>query len=381
MGRRIAGACVCVNGPDSVYKYVYSAYYLRVMSTPVSQFDYVLPPERIAQTPMEPRDHSRLLVLDRHTGAYQHKTFFEIADELHAGDVLVVNKTKVFKARLHGRRFAKAFEVFLLRPEADAFLPGSSIWHALVRPGKLVHVGNYIDLGGGLSPTVTEKRPDGSVLLSFDVSKEEVFAFAEKYGQVPTPPYVKETPEASAAYQTVYAEQTGSVAAPTAGFHFTPELIATLKGKGVQIETVVLHVGLGTFRPMKTETIEEHEMHAEYVEIDAVTARSINQAKQEGRRIVAVGTTTVRALEGAALLATDPGLPASGFTGDVNMFITPGFTFKVVDALITNFHLPKSTLLVLVSAFAGREHVLAAYQEAIAQGYRFYSFGDAMFIR
>lgn len=350
------------------------------MSTPVSLYDYVLPPERIAQAPMEPRDHSRLLCMDKETGALEHKKFFEIAEELHAGDVLVVNKTKVFKARLRGRRFAKEFEVFLLRPEASSFLPGSSIWHALVRPGKLVHVGNYIDLGGGLSPTVLEKRPDGSVLLSFDVSNEEVLAFAEKFGRVPTPPYVKETPEASAAYQTVYAENTGSVAAPTAGFHFTAELIEKLKGKGVQIETVVLHVGLGTFRPVKSATLEEHKMHAEYVEIDAATAGRLNEAKREGRRVIAVGTTTVRALEGAAA-GNHGGIAPTGFAGDVNLFITPGFQFNIIDALITNFHLPKSTLLVLVSAFAGREHVLAAYEEAIKQEYHFYSFGDAMFIR
>lgn len=348
------------------------------MPTPASSFDYVLPPELIAQRSVEPRDSSRLLVLDRQTGAVEHKKFTDVENELKAGDVLVANKTKVFKARLRGQRFAKEFEVFLLRPEQGA-LEGSSVWHALVRPGKLIHEGNFIELKGGFAPTVAEKRADGSVLLAFPASAEQVLAFADKHGEIPVPPYVKASPEAFDKYQTVYAERVGSVAAPTAGFHFTPELIARLKAKGVQFETVILHVGLGTFRPMKTATIEEHEMHAEYVEIDAATAGRINAAKAEGRRVIAVGTTTVRALEGAAQ-ATGM-LPSAGFSGDVNMFITPGFAFKVIDGLITNFHLPKSTLIVLVSAFAGREHVLAAYEEAVKQKYRFYSFGDAMFIR
>jgi len=357
------------------------------MPTPVSLFDYVLPPERIAQAPAQPRDHSRLMVLNRATGAISHKQFFDIEGELNAGDVLVVNKTKVFKARLRGRRFEKAFEVFLLRPLPGA-LDGASVWHALVRPGKLAHVGNFIELEGGLSPTVADKRPDGSVELAFPVPVEEVLAFAEAHGSVPIPPYVKETPGAVDAYQTAYAEKTGSVAAPTAGFHFTPELLVRVKAKGVQVETVVLHVGLGTFRPVKSDTLEEHEMHAEWVEIERETAARVNAAKREGRRVIAVGTTTVRALEGVAASAAAPvadpsagPLPTDGFTGDVNLFITPGFAFQVVDALVTNFHLPKSTLLVLVSAFAGREHVLAAYEEAVRQEYRFYSFGDAMFIR
>ncbi len=231
---------------------------------------------------------------------------------------------------------------------------------------------------------------------------ENVLAFADKHGEVPTPPYIKKVPEKLETYQTVYAEKVGSVAAPTAGFHFTPRLVEEIKKKEVQIEFVTLHVGLGTFRPMKTETIEEHEMHAEFVEIAPDVAKRINQAKRDGRRVIAVGTTTVRTLEGVAMSATPPnlplerggsimnvplfkgdyrGLPATGFIGDVNLFITPGFDFKIVDALVTNFHLPKSTLLVLVSAFAGREHILAAYEEAIKQDYRFYSFGDAMFIQ
>lgn len=348
------------------------------MKTSVELFSYALPPEQIAQHSVEPRDHSRLLILDRGTGERTHKKFFEIEEELVKGDVLVVNKTKVFKARLTGRRFQKEFEVFLLRPVPGA-LPDASLWHALVRPGKLLHEGNFIDLGNRLSASVAEKNPDGSVILAFPISEEEVFAFANAHGSIPVPPYVKEQPTEFEQYQTAYAERIGSVAAPTAGFHFTPNLLEALRKKGVQIEEVILHVGLGTFRPMKSETLEEHEMHAEYVEISNTTAQHINAAKAEGRRVIAVGTTTVRALEGVALQSASGTVEA--FSGDVNMFITPGFEFKVIDGLITNFHLPKSTLLVLVSAFAGRENVLAAYEEAIKLGYRFYSFGDAMFIR
>ena len=352
------------------------------MPTPASLFDYHLPPERIAQASVEPRDHSRLMVLDRQTGEWQHKQFFEIVGELRKGDVLVLNKTKVFKARLFGKRAVKnkQIEIFLLRPTAEA-LAGSSVWETMARPGKLLHVGNVVEVAG-VPVHVVEKRDDGTVLVRFDMETADVFALAEKHGEIPVPPYVKNTPTDSALYQTVYAQTSGSVAAPTAGFHFTERLLEDIKKKGVEIEFVTLHVGLGTFRPMKTETIEAHQMHAEYVEIDAATAERINAAKSEGRRVIAVGTTTVRALEGVAHSSPTSNfhLPTS-FAGDVNMFITPGYKFKIIDGLITNFHLPKSTLLVLVSAFAGREHVLAAYEEAIKQGYRFYSFGDAMFIR
>ncbi len=354
------------------------------MSTPISLFDYGLPSELIAQEPVEPRDASRLLVLDRKTGEIQHRVFRDIVGELRAGDVLVMNHSKVFKARLRGRRFKKEFEVFLLRPLPDA-LPDSSVWHALVRPGRLAHVGNFISLAGGATPTVAEKRADGSLELAFPMSVEEVFAYADEQGEVPTPPYVKKTPETLETYQTVYAKDVGSVAAPTAGFHFTERLMNELRQKGVQFAFLTLHVGLGTFRPIKSQTLEEHEMHAEFVQIDSPTAERINAAKREGRRVIAVGTTTVRALEGVSQTVRSDGLrntlPAEGFTGDVNLFITPGFEFRIVDGLITNFHLPKSTLLALVSAFAGRENILRAYSEAVREQYRFYSFGDAMFIR
>lgn len=341
------------------------------MPTSIDLFDYKLPPERIAQEPMEPRDASRLLLLDRATGEIRHKIFREIVHELRAGDVLVMNDSKVFKARLRGTVGKSEVEVFLLRPHASG-------WDALLKPGRRAAIGDVIDLGG-LSAQVLEKDDDGTVLLEFGVSVEQVLAFTDEHGEVPTPPYVKQ-PSSLERYQTVYARETGSVAAPTAGFHFTQRLMDELKAKGVQFEFVTLHVGLGTFRPVKTATLEEHEMHAEFVRIAPETAERINTAKRAGQRVIAVGTTTVRALEGAAASGGDP-LPNAGFAGEVNIFITPGFVFKVIDALITNFHLPKSTLLVLVSTLAGREHILAAYEEAVRLGYRFYSFGDAMFIQ
>jgi S-adenosylmethionine:tRNA ribosyltransferase-isomerase len=337
------------------------------MATSISLFDYHLPPERIAQEPVRPRDHSRLLVLDRQTGEMRHKIFYEIADELHEGDVLVMNDSKVFRARLNGEcKMQKSkckVEVFLLKGNGTK-------WTALVRPGRKVMVGDEVDLGG-LVVTVVEKHTDGTVTIETGKTVEEVLAFTDAHGEIPVPPYVDKPPERLEDYQTVYARSVGSVAAPTAGFHFTPELIEKLKAKGVQFEFVTLHVGLGTFRPVKTDTLEEHEMHSEFVSISAKTAERLNAAKRQGRRVIAVGTTTVRALEGVSLGA---------FAGEVNLFISPGFEFKIIDALITNFHLPKSTLLVLVSAFAGRKNVLRAYEEAIRLGYRFYSFGDAMLV-
>ena len=338
--------------------------------TETALFDYHLPPDRIAQEPMRPRDRSRLLVLDRAMGVMAHKTFFEIAEELEAGDVLVMNDTKVFKARMMGRmergNWKLEMEVFLLRGEGAR-------WEALLRPGRKVRVGDALDLGGMVA-TVVAKKEDGTAELEMDRGFDETLAFTDAHGEIPVPPYVDKAPEKLEDYQTVYAKETGSVAAPTAGFHFTEELIARLKAKGVRFEFVTLHVGIGTFRPLKSATLEEHEMHREYVSIDGATAVRINAAKREGRRVIAVGTTTVRALEGS-------GVPEDGFAGDVNLFITPGFDFKIIDGLITNFHLPKSTLLVLVSAFANRERVLRAYEEAVRLGYRFFSFGDAMFIR
>lgn len=360
-----------------------------IMTSLVSLFDYELPSELIAQHSVEPRDNSRLMILDRQMGTLEHKHFYDIVDELRSGDVLVMNNTKVFRARLEAtvqpvslraQRSNPSIELFLLRSRGGA-------WEALVKPGRHVHVGDTIRLGdfGGRVLSKTDV-----VLIQFDLSDRSLIEYANTHGQIPIPPYVHELPEKLEQYQTVYARETGSVAAPTAGFHFTTELLEKIRAKGVEIYYVTLHVGLGTFRPMKSETLEMHEMHSEFVTINSSTAVAINQAKQEGRRVIAVGTTTVRTLEGVAamLKKIDPGtknstssLPIGGFSGDVNLFITPGFDFRVVDALITNFHLPKSTLLVLVSAFAGREPVFAAYSEAIRERYRFFSFGDAMFIR
>jgi len=353
-----------------------------VMATPVSLFDYDLPQELIAQHSVEPRDHSRLMLVDRVTGACEHKRFYEIVDELHSGDVLVMNNTKVFRARLQGTIFrpslrggslsstdeAIQLEVFLLRPR-------QGVWEALVKPGRHVNVGDTVRVGD-LEGRILSKTD--IVTIDFVRSDKIVLAYANEHGQIPIPPYVHETPKTLEQYQTVYAQETGSVAAPTAGFHFTEELLDRIRAKGVEVQYVTLHVGLGTFRPMKSDTLEEHQMHSEFVTIDSNTAQAINRAKQEGRRVIAVGTTTVRTLEGVAGLHHGHIEP---FTGDVNLFITPGFDFRVVDSLITNFHLPKSTLLVLVSAFAGREHMLASYQEAVREHYRFFSFGDAMFIQ
>lgn len=325
-----------------------------------SEFDYHLPPERIAQHSVEPRDSSKLLVLDRSTGDIQHRIFREIGEWLLPGDVLVMNDTKVFKARL---RVGK-LEVFLVRPVSGG-------WICLAKPGKKLKAGSVIELPEGVTLTVLEKREDGTVLVKPSLSNEELIAFADRVGEIPIPPYVKEVPNDISKYQTVVARETGSVAAPTAAFHFTPRLIEELRAKGVEFAFVTLHVGLGTFLPVKTETLEEHPMHSEFVHIPASTADVIAKAKAEGRRVIAVGTTTTRALEGAEGRAC---------TGDINIFIMPGYRFKVIDGLITNFHLPKSTLLALVSAFAGRERILHAYEEAIKREYRFFSFGDAMLI-
>ncbi|TAL49809.1 tRNA preQ1(34) S-adenosylmethionine ribosyltransferase-isomerase QueA [Patescibacteria group bacterium] len=349
------------------------------MSTPVSLFDYDLPQELIAQHSVEPRDRSRLMVVDRVTGEREHKQFYQIVDELRAGDVLVMNNTKVFRARLEAIVGDKTIELFLLRPRGAA-------WDVLVKPGRHVAVGDTIHVGEIKGRVLTKTDV---VSVAFDLSDQSLIDYANEHGQIPIPPYVHETPKTLEEYQTVYAQETGSVAAPTAGFHFTEQLLDKIRAKGVEIHYVTLHVGLGTFRPMKSETLEEHEMHSEFVTIDATTAQAINRVKQEGCRVIAVGTTTMRTLEGVSHLCHPERLtgvegsrvlPEEGFSGDINLFITPGFTFQIVDALITNFHLPKSTLLVLVSAFASRESILAAYQEAVRERYRFFSFGDAMFI-
>lgn len=337
-----------------------------------SDFDYELPTELIAQHPAEKRDHSRLLVMDKYTGAVEHHVFKDIVNYLHAGDVLVINNTKVIPARIFGTKEGGTAKIEVLLLKRDEMLPNT--WEVLVHPGKRAKVGTVIDFGEGrLKGEVIENTSAGrKITFHFDGIFEEIL---EDLGTMPLPPYIHEQLEDQTRYQTVYAKVDGSAAAPTAGLHFTKDLLALLKEKGVEIEEVLLHVGLGTFKPVNEEDIEDHEMHSEYYEISKETAERINQAKAEGRRIISVGTTSTRALESAA---RDGRLIAgSGWT---NIFIYPGYKWQIVDGLITNFHLPKSTLMMLVSALSKRELILNAYQEAVAQKYRFFSFGDAMFI-
>lgn len=337
-----------------------------------SDFDYELPEELIAQHPAAQRDHSRLLVMDKYTGTVEHRVFRDIVDYLHAGDVLVLNNTKVIPARIFGVKEGGTAKIEVLLLKRDDDLP--STWEVLVHPGKRAKVGTVIDFGEGrLKGEVIANTSAGrKVTFHFDGIFEEIL---EELGTMPLPPYIHEQLEDQNRYQTVYAKVDGSAAAPTAGLHFTTELLETLRQNGVEIEEVLLHVGLGTFKPVSEEDIEDHEMHSEYYEISQETADRINKAKAEGRRIISVGTTSTRALESAA---KDGRLQAgSGWT---NIFIYPGYKWQIIDGLITNFHLPKSTLMMLVSALSTREHILAAYKEAVAQRYRFFSFGDAMFI-
>ena len=337
-----------------------------------SDFDYELPEELIAQHPAAQRDHSRLLVMDKNTGAVEHRVFRDIVNYLHAGDVLVLNNTKVIPARIFGVKEGGTAKIEVLLLKRDDDLPNT--WEVLVHPGKRAKVGTVIDFGEGrLKGEVIANTSAGrKVTFHFDGIFEEIL---EELGTMPLPPYIHEQLEDQNRYQTVYAKVDGSAAAPTAGLHFTTELLEMLRQNGVEIEEVLLHVGLGTFKPVSEEDIEDHEMHSEYYEISQETADRINKAKAEGRRIISVGTTSTRALESAA---KDGRLQAgSGWT---NIFIYPGYKWQIIDGLITNFHLPKSTLMMLVSALSTREHILAAYKEAVAQRYRFFSFGDAMFI-
>lgn len=337
-----------------------------------SDFDYELPEELIAQHPAAQRDHSRLLVMDKNTGAVEHRVFRDIVNYLHAGDVLVLNNTKVIPARIFGVKEGGTAKIEVLLLKRDDDLPNT--WEVLVHPGKRAKVGTVIDFGEGrLKGEVIANTSAGrKVTFHFDGIFEEIL---EELGTMPLPPYIHEQLEDQNRYQTVYAKVDGSAAAPTAGLHFTTELLETLRQNGIEIEEVLLHVGLGTFKPVSEEDIEDHEMHSEYFKISQETADRINKAKAEGRRIISVGTTSTRALESAA---KDGRLQAgSGWT---NIFIYPGYKWQIIDGLITNFHLPKSTLMMLVSALSTREHILAAYREAVAQRYRFFSFGDAMFI-
>lgn len=339
----------------------------------VTDFDYELPEELIAQHPVEPRDTSRLMLLDKVTGEVSHRAhFYDIVDEVSDGDVLVFNDTKVIPARLYGQREGSGgkVEVLLLTP------CGENRWECLVKPGKKCPIGQVIVFDERLKGTVIDKTSFGGRIVEF--SCDGVFDdIIQEIGEMPLPPYIHEKPEDKDRYQTVYADKKGSAAAPTAGLHFTPELLEKLRAKGVTLAFLTLHVGLGTFRPVSAEDIEDHEMHSEYYVVTEETANTINKARRDGKRIIAVGTTSVRTLESAT---GDDGVLKAGH-GWTNIFIYPGYTYKMVDALITNFHLPQSTLLMLISALAGREHCLAAYKEAVKEKYRFFSFGDAMFIR
>jgi S-adenosylmethionine:tRNA ribosyltransferase-isomerase len=344
----------------------------------IAAYDYTLPPERIAQTPAEPRDGSRLLVLDRQTGAITHSVFREIGAFLKPGDLLVANESRVLPARLRGHKATgAAVEILLLaiRPEF-----GPTVWETLVKPGRRVRPGDRITLPHGLMADILAPTPAGGRLVRFLADDLPDPGLVEtrlhQIGEMPLPPYIH-TPLANPErYQTVYSHTEGSAAAPTAGLHFTPELIARLAAQGFPMVHVTLHVGLDTFRPVEVDDLRQHHIHSEAIALSAATADTINATRAAGGRIVAVGTTTVRTLEAVAA----QGMPLQPFEGRAEIFITPGFTFRVTDAMITNFHLPRSTLLAMISAFAGRERVLAAYQEAIAQKYRFYSFGDAMLI-
>lgn len=336
----------------------------------LTDFSYELPKELIAQHPAEPRDYARLMLYDRKTGAVEHKHFYDLVDELRAGDVLVFNDSKVIPARLYGKRVPTGgkVEVLLLTPV------GEDRWEVLVKPGKKALPGTTIEFPGGLQAEVLDRTDFGGRVVHF--TYDGVFDdIIDKIGEMPLPPYIHEKMEDPNEYQTVYARERGSAAAPTAGLHFTDELLQKIRDKGVEEVFVTLHVGLGTFRPVEEENIEDHQMHSEFYSITPEAADAINRAKAEGRRIIAVGTTSIRTLESAG--TTGKLKAGSGWT---NIFIYPGFTFHIVDALVTNFHLPESTLLMLISALSTREQILHAYEIAVKEKYRFFSFGDAMFI-
>ena len=338
----------------------------------LSDFYYDLPKELIAQDPLEDRSSSRLMLLDRDTGKTDHKIFKDIPEFLNSGDCLVINETRVIPARLYGIKpeTGALVEILLLKRLSD------TDWECLVKPGKKARTGTELIFGDGLlKGKITCVKEDGNRIISFEYDGifEEIL---DELGQMPLPPYITHKLEDKNRYQTVYAKNDGSAAAPTAGLHFTPELLKEIEEKGVKIARITLHVGLGTFRPVKEENILDHHMHSEYFEVDETAAKTINDARSKGGRIVCVGTTSVRTLESAS---TDDGI-VHAMSGETEIFIYPGYTFKACDCLITNFHLPQSTLLMLICAFSTRENVLGAYEEAIRERYRFFSFGDAMFL-
>ncbi|MGX7014150.1 tRNA preQ1(34) S-adenosylmethionine ribosyltransferase-isomerase QueA [Vagococcus silagei] len=344
------------------------------MTLSTSDFDFDLPEELIAQTPLKERATSRLLILDKETGQTEDKYFFDIIDELHEGDALVMNNTRVLPARLHGEKPETGghLEVLLLtNTEGDR-------WETLVKPAKRAKIGTEISFGDGrLKATVVEELEHGGRMIDF--SYEGVFLeILESLGEMPLPPYIKETLQDNERYQTVYAKENGSAAAPTAGLHFTNELLEKIQAKGVKLVYLTLHVGLGTFRPVSVDDVDNHEMHSEFYELSEESAAKLRAIKAAGGRIVAVGTTSIRTLETIGTKFSGDIQADSGWT---DIFIKPGYEFTLVDAFSTNFHLPKSTLIMLVSAFAGKDNVLNAYQHAVDEKYRFFSFGDAMFVK
>lgn len=338
----------------------------------VSDFNYNLPEELIAQVPIKHRDESRLLVLDRNTKTFEHKVFKDIIDYLEPGDCLVRNNTKVIPARLYGKKETGANVEFLLLNNIEG-----DIWESIVRPGNKLHIGTKVQFGDGkLTAEILDILPGGTRKVKFYYNG--IFnEILDEIGLMPLPPYIHESLKEKDRYQTVYAKYDGSAAAPTAGLHFTNELLEKIKEKGVEIANVTLHVGIGTFRPVKEDEVEKHDMHTEHYYIKSEDAEKINKAKKNGKRIISVGTTSCRVLE---TVADENGL-VKETEGDTNIFIYPGYKFKCIDCLITNFHLPQSTLLMLVSALSDRDTILKAYNEAVKEKYRFFSFGDAMFIK
>ena len=338
----------------------------------VSDFYYDLPEELIAQTPIEKRDESRLMVLNRKDQSIEHKQFKDIIEYLEPGDCLVRNNTKVIPARLYGKKATGAKIEFLLLNQIEG-----DIWESIVRPGHKLKPGTEVEFGDGiLKATVLDIMPGGTRKVEFKY--EGIFnEILDKIGLMPLPPYIHESLKDKDRYQTVYARYEGSAAAPTAGLHFTPELFEKLKQKGVEVANVTLHVGIGTFRPVKVENVEEHHMHSEHYYIKQEDVDKINNAKKNGKRVIAIGTTSCRVLE---TIADEKGM-VKPTEGDTQIFIYPGYKFKCLDGLITNFHLPESTLIMLVSALAGKEYIMKAYNEAVKERYRFFSFGDAMFIK
>lgn len=337
----------------------------------LENFNYDLPTNLIAQEPAEPRDSCRLMLVDKKTGEWEHQSFRDILNEIRAGDILVFNNTKVIPARLYGQRKGTGgkVEMLLLSPK------GNDNWEVLVKPGKKALPGTEIVFNEHMSCQIVDKTDFGGRIAHFKYNGE-FDSILDQIGEMPIPPYIHKKLEDKNKYQTIYAKYKGSAAAPTAGLHFTEELLEEIKNRGAGVYFVTLHVGLGTFRPVAKENIEEHEMHKEWYDVPQITADAVNRAKTEGRRIIAVGTTSVRTLESAGQTGT---LVAGG--GWTQLYIYPGYEWNIVDAIVTNFHLPESTLIMMMAAFAGTNHILSAYKEAVNQKYRFFSFGDAMFLR